>query len=512
MSHTSQTTRPLQEYLDALHREGILLSSPDATSASLTIANATDDSRDVRPQTLFVCKGATFRREYLLDAIEAGAVAYVAEQDFGVSIPAIIVSDIRRALGITADLAWNHPSEHIDICAITGTRGKTTTAYCLRSILQARAERLGLPRCPLFSTITLDDGIEVETSTLTTPEPFDLQRHIANAVASGSSALVMEASSQALKYGRMRGVELAVGAFTNISEDHISPIEHPTFEDYFASKLRLFEKARTAVVNLDMKPECRERVLSAASACERTITCSTTEAEADLRTVNIRHERGGIAFELTAGPNVPELNEPLAVRLPMLGLYNAENALIAAACALAVGATAADIRAGLEAVHIPGRMEIVHQEDGLTVIVDYAHNGSSLEALLTDVRDAYPNHEVTCVFGATGTKGVERRYGMGETAGRLADRIIVTEDDPGKEDPALIAQEIEQAAREAGATNITTILDRREAARHAIEGARRPAVVILAGKGHETFVVRGTERLPYEGDAAVIRSIVGQAE
>lgn len=530
-----QLPSTLAAYAALLEHAGILADqSPVATrtgrNPDLMITHVSCDSRDVQPGTLFICKGAAFDVRYLEDACAAGAVAYVAEHPFpGIDAPCLAVTNIRDALGLLADRAWGHPSSRIGICAITGTKGKTTTAFCLRAILDARAARLGLPRCPIFSTIVLDDGLSAAPATLTTPEPLDLQRHLANAVASGADALVMEASSQALKYGRMAGVELAVAAFTNISEDHISPIEHPTFEDYLASKLRIFEQCRTAVVNLDLDSAQLPRVLEAAATCERLITFSTACAAADVRVRDVRHDAGGLCFDLVlsgaaaaciqhedgVGNDGAELVDGSALviplRLSMLGTYNVENALAAIACALTLGATLGDVRTGLAAVRVPGRMELAYQDESLAVIVDYAHNGSSLESLLTDVHAAYPGRAVTCVFGATGTKGVERRFGMGEAAGKLADRIVITEDDPGLEDPADIAVQIERAAREAGGTRIETVLDRREAIRRAIAQAQRPAVVVLAGKGHEEFMIRGRAHEPYAGDAATVREVLGDA-
>lgn len=504
-----ECTQPLAVYRALLERAGVQVTQRG--TGNPVISHVSCDSRDVVPGTLFICKGAGFKPAYLEAALANGAVAYVAREPIpGCATPLLAVDDIRCAMGVLADATWDHPSGRIDVCAITGTRGKTTTAYCLRAILNARAARRGEPRCPLFSTIMIDDGLSTEPAVLTTPEPLDLQRHLARAAASGASALVMEASSQALKYGRMAGVDVAVGAFLNISEDHISPIEHPTFEDYLAAKLRLFEHAQRAVINLDMDPAYLPRVRATAATCADVLTFSCRDHAADVYAENVRPEDGCLAFDLVhAGAAHP-------MRLSLLGSYNVENALAAAACALALGATIDDIRTGFAQVSVPGRMEIAYADDNLSVIVDYAHNGGSLEALLTDVRAAYPGRELTCLFGATGTKGVERRYGMGAAAGRLADRIVATEDDPGTEDPAVICDAIEQAAREAGADRadgpipITTILSREDAIRYALETAQRPAVVVLAGKGHETFMIHGTRHDPYAGDGLAVRRIMGR--
>lgn len=497
-------------------------------AAELPISYVSCDSRDIEPHTLFICKGAAFKAAYLAQAQEAGAVAYVAEAPFEDpdtpdsvrALPCLVVNNIRGALGVLADAAWDHPSGKLNIVAFTGTKGKTTSAWCLRSILDERARRLGLPRTPLFSSVLLDDGVTAGPATLTTPEPLDLERHLANAVSTGADTLVMEASSQALKYGRMIGVDLGVAAFTNISEDHISPIEHPTFEDYFSSKLLIFKQARTAIINLDIQPDLLARINDACQTCQNVITFAMNNPEADVRATNVVHQRGSLSFTLTISnaalsdgsiESSQEGSVELPVVLSMPGDYNVENALGAVACALTLGATAEDIKAGLSHVQVPGRMQNICSTPELVVLVDFAHNGRSMEVLLETVHQAYPNYTVTVVFGATGTKGTDRRYGMGKAAGKDADHIVITTDDPGMEDPADIAAAIDQSARQAAqetnrAPLIETILDRTEAIEHALSNAvqaETPEVVILTGKGTEDYMILGTRHVPYRGDIAI---------
>ena len=487
----------LGAYIDLLERAGVLVGAqPDARD--LRIAYATDDSRLVRPDTLFICKGAAFKREYLLQAIEAGAVAYVSKTDLEVPVPHIEVSDIRRAMARIADAAYDHPSGKLSLCAFTGTKGKTTSAYYLRGILDAQAAFEGAPATPYLSSVGYFDGIEAGTSKLTTPEPFELEQRVANAVTAGARRMVMEASSQALKYGRCEGMQFAVGAFTNIGEDHISPIEHPTFEDYFASKLKIFAQSACAVVNLDM--DYVDTVLEAARACERVMTYSLEDPTASVYAGELKHTSAGITTVVRTPRFTCEVLIPTPVR------FNVANAVGAIAVAEALGVDERAVVAGLRDVRIPGRMELYPAASGEVMgIVDYAHNGMSLQTLLCDVRENYPDRELAVVFGATGGKGVDRRQTMGAAAGAYADRIVITEDDPGPEDPADICRAIAQAVEAQGNHAWKIVLDRSEAIRTCVRETAGPAVIVVTGKGQETRMLRREGAVPCEADGVVLR-------
>ena len=499
----SQRTRLLGDYLKILRAHDVLADEvpPTALPADLPIHWVSCDSHDVKPATLFVCKGASFKRDYLLDAMAAGAVAYVSVEDYGVDIPRIAVRDIRRTLGLLADAAWDHPSGRLKVCAFTGTKGKTTSVYYLRSILAARARRIGALPPAYITGIDYDDGAEQGASVLTTPEAFELERHLANAVAADRDVFVMEASSQALKIHRTLGVEFAVGAFTNFGEDHISPIEHPTIEDYLASKLMLFRSCRTAVVNLDM--QVAPQVLEAARACERVLTYSLEDAAADVFVEQWTRAEGGIAFTVRTPRFTCEATLPTPAR------FNLANALGAIACAEALGADPQDVIEGLAHVRVSGRMEIYPSKSGRIVgVVDYAHNGMSLEALLSELRASYPGRELVVVFGATGGKGVDRRDTMGEAAGKLADRIIITEDDPGPEDPAVICDAIARAVSAQGNENWQIELDRSRAIELAVRAPQGPAVVVVTGKGNDAYMLRHGVHEPYEPDGIQLERLL----
>ncbi|MBE6469649.1 MAG: UDP-N-acetylmuramoyl-L-alanyl-D-glutamate--2,6-diaminopimelate ligase [Coriobacteriaceae bacterium] len=508
MNAAVQIPQSLGAYAALLESDGILAEVRGAAPEKLeriTASLATDDSREAAPGSLFVCKGAAFKRDHLIDAIAAGATAYVSETDYDVSIPLLLVTNIRRALGLIADAAWGHPSGDLEVCAFTGTKGKTTCAYYLKHLLDARARRLGGKPAGLFSTVDYFDGVGAGSSSLTTPESFQLERQLANARGAGLEHVVMEASSQALKFERTLGVDFAVGAFINIGEDHISPIEHPTFEDYFASKLKLFAQSRCAVVNLDM--DHVDRVLEAARACPRTLTYALEGRRADVFAEDLTHTEQGVVARV----RTPAFTRDIEIATPVA--FNVSNALATIACALALGVEEEDIVNGFRDVRVPGRMELYPAPSGRVLgVVDYAHNGMSLTTLLTDLRANYPDRELAVVFGATGGKGIDRRETMGEAAGRLADRIVITEDDPGPEDPSDIAHAIAQAVERVGNVPHQVILDRVEAIRTCVRETERPALVIVTGKGSDAYMLRNGVHEPYVPDGVTLERALEEFE
>ena len=496
---SNRTRLPLGDYYQLLLRHGLLAdAAPLAADLTHPVSLVSCDSKLVIPNTLFVCKGVKFKEEYLRSAMEQGAFTYVSEREYpAVPLPCIRVTDIRQAMGLLADRAYGHPSGALQITGITGTKGKTTTAYYIKSIVDAWLAGQGHRESALLSTIVTDDGVERRPAKLTTPEPLDLQRHLWNAVSAGADYLTMEVSSQALKYGRVIGVELACAVFLNIGEDHISPVEHPDLEDYLNSKLLIFQQAQSACVCLDC--DHVERVRAAAAACPRVVTFSQKFPSADVYGSQVRKEGEKIAFHV----RTPRYERELAISTP--GLFNVENALAAVAAAEVYGIPAEAVAAGLVRAFVPGRMEHYVSADGeISVIVDYSHNGMSLQNALRSVRAEYPGRELTVLFGCTGGKGIDRREGMGNAAGEWADRIILTEDDPGPEEVEAICADIGVFLTAHG-KDYTVIPNREAAVETAILGARRPAVVLLAGKGCEEAQKRKNGPEPCIPDGTLAR-------
>ncbi len=489
------TLYSLSEYCALLEQSGLLAAPlPAELEPGRTVELVSCDSKEVVPGALFLCKGAHFKPEYLAEAARRGAFAYVSETAYPqVELPCILVTEIRRAMALLAVNYYNDPAGKLKVIGITGTKGKSTAAYYLKSILDGWLAPAG-GSCGLISSIETWDGAERFPSRMTTPEPLELQRHLANALAAGMEYVVMEASSQALKYHRTLGVRFAAAVFLNIGLDHISPAEHPDFADYLRSKLRIFSQAEVSFVNLDS--DRAGEILSAARRnCPKVITFSRRDPSADVFAESIRKEGNAIAFRV----------DGRELRLTMPGLFNVENALAAAAVCRELGVPAVCVATGLERARVPGRMEIYSSADGnVAAIVDFAHNKMSFEALFRSVREEYPGRRVVTVFGCPGGKALDRRQEMGAVAGRWSDAVLLTEDDPGEEDPAAICAEIAVHVR-AQNCPYRVELNRGEAIRQAILGCDSPSVVVIAGKGVERYQKRGLEYVdtPLDADYAL---------
>lgn len=481
------TLHTLGYYAGLLAQRGLLIQTPAGADLTRPVLLVTCDSRSVAPDTLFLCKGAHFRPSYLDQAVQRGAFCYVSETPYPqCPLPCLPVTDVRRAMALLANAFYNEPWRDLRVVGITGTKGKSSTAYFLKSVLDLYLAQKGGQESGLISSIDTYDGAERFESHLTTPEPLDVERHFANALACGLEFLTMEVSSQALKYDRVYGVEFAAAVFLNIGSDHISPVEHPNFEDYLRSKLRIFSQCAAACVNLDSA--CSERILLAArsGSAQRILTFSQTDPEADIYASNVHKQGGETVFRV----RTPRYERELRLTIP--GLFNVENALAAAAVCECFGISPACVEAGLFRARAPGRMEVFTSAGReIVAIVDYAHNKLSFEALFRSVREEYPGRQVSIVFGSAGKKAYDRRRDLGETAGRCADRVYVTEEDPGEEDVEQICREIAAYVNVQGCP-CSILPDRGEAIRTAIFSCRTPAVVLVTGKGAETRQKRGT--------------------
>lgn len=485
---------PLGDYFNLLQREGLL--APGAVCGAdlnRTVELVSCDSQQVVPGTLFLVKGAHFKAEYLSDAVAKGAFAYVSEQDFpGVAAPRIAVTDVRRAMALFADKFYDRPSQKLNVIGITGTKGKSSTSYYLKYIFDEFERGRGGQESGVIGSIDTYDGVERFESHLTTPEPLDLERHLANAASVGMKYLTMEVSSQALKYDRMVGVRLAAAVFLNIGEDHISPIEHPDFEDYFTSKLRIFEHSDLAAVNLDS--DHAGRVLEAAKGCPRCITFSQTDSSAAVYASQVRKSGNDILFKVKTPRFFREF------RLTMPGLFNVQNALAAIAVCEGLGIPEQCIYVGLMKARVPGRMEIyTNADDRVITIVDYAHNKLSFQKLFESVKEEYPGRRIVTVFGCPGKKALARRRDLGEISGRYSDLVILTEEDSGEEDTVDICRQIAVHV-EAEGCQYSIQPDRGEAIRQAIFGSEVPTVILLTGKGAETRQKRGVEYIECPSD------------
>ena len=408
-------------------------------AAAVEIAELAYDTRAVTPGALFFCvRGSrSDGHDHGVDAVARGAAALVVERPLDVTVPQLVVADARRAMAPAAVAFFRDPSRELDVAAVTGTAGKTTTTYLLHEILRADGRRPGL-----LTNLERRVGEDVRPASLNTPEAIELQRLFREMVDAGNASCAIEATSHASVQGRLDGVRFAVLVFTNLAHEHLD--FHRTMEAYFAAKGRLFAQAERAVINVG-DPWGRR-----------------------------------LAAELDDPVVFDADRDALDANLKLRGRFNLENALAAAAAARALGIGEDAIRDGIEAVDgVPGRLEFVDEGQPFAVIVDYAHKPASLERVLHEAR-RLSDGRVICVFGCGGDRDREKRPLMGRIARDLADVAIVTSDNPRSEDPLAIIDEIV-----AGAPKLEVEPDRRAAIASAIESGREGDVVLIAGKGHE---------------------------
>ena len=466
-------------------------------------------SADVTPDTFFICKGAAFKEEYLRDAIAKGAGVYLAQSLYeGVDCPHILVSDIRKAMSLVSIAFYQKAYRNFRVVGLTGTKGKTTTTYFMKNILDAfcrRNPQLGAAqKSAVLSTVEVDTGIEHHEAHLTTPESPDLQRYFAQARDSGLPFLTMEVSSQAYKLSRVYGMDFDIGMFLNIGEDHIGPLEHTDFEDYFSCKLQLMEHCRTAIINREM--DHAQRVLEHARAhAQRVLTFGKLET-ADLDDDDcwilrdIQKEEQGFTFTTSHGL------EQDSWRIRMAGRFNVENALAAILAAKALGVDDQSIREGLLQNEVQGRMNLF-EKDGVTVLVDYAHNFLSFQKLYESLKADYPGQRIVVVVGCPGGKAQLRRRDIGTLSGQNADYLYLTAEDPQFEDVRSICEEIASFVKPYG-TPYEIIEDRAQAVEKAITTAQKGDVIVLAAKGEEVYQkVRG-EYVYYESDLAIAKRLL----
>lgn len=466
-------------------------------------------SADVTPDTFFICKGAAFKEEYLRDAIAKGAGVYLAQSLYeGVDCLHILVSDIRKAMSLVSIAFYQKAYRNFRVVGLTGTKGKTTTTYFMKNILDAFCRRnpqlCAAQKSAVLSTVEVDTGIEHHEAHLTTPESPDLQRYFAQTRDSGLPFLTMEVSSQAYKLSRVYGMDFDIGMFLNIGEDHIGPLEHTDFEDYFSCKLQLMEHCRTAIVNREM--DHAQRVLEHARAhAQRVLTFGKLET-ADLDDDDcwilrdIQKEEQGFTFTTSHGLAQDSW------RIRMAGRFNVENALAAILAAKALGVDDQSIREGLLQNEVQGRMNLF-EKDGVTVLVDYAHNFLSFQKLYESLKADYPGQRIVVVVGCPGGKAQLRRRDIGTLSGQNADYLYLTAEDPQFEDVRSICEEIASFVKPYG-TPYEIIEDRAQAVEKAITTAQKGDVIVLAAKGEEVYQkVRG-EYVYYESDLAIAKRLL----
>ena len=435
-----------------------------------------NDSRKVREGSVFVCiSGAVVDgHEFVGDVAAKGAAAVIVEKDVEApeDMTVIRVPDTRYALALMSAAYFGYPADKMKIIGITGTKGKTTTTYMIKSILEGVGHKVGL-----IGTIEAIIGDETIPAANTTPESYTIHQYFARMAEAGCDCVVMEVSSQGLMLHRTAGIPFEIGIFTNLGRDHIGPNEHADFEDYKRCKGLLFQQCRLGIANVD-DPYFGD-VFAKATCTTETFGFSE---KADLRATDThlvsRPGYLGVAYHVSGLMDFD-------VEIDIPGKFSVYNSMTAIAICRHFGVSKETILESLKSIRVKGRVEIVPVSSKFTLMIDYAHNAMSLNSLLTTLKE-YDPKRLVCLFGCGGNRSRDRRFEMGEVSSRLADLTIVTSDNPRNEEPEAIIEDIITGVKKADGEYIA-ITDRHEAIRYAIENAKEGDVIVLAGKGHEDY-------------------------
>lgn len=469
-----------EKLITKLKEYNLLITYP---KKDLQIDYVTYNSKDVKKNTLFVCKGVMFKDKYLKEAIENGAVLYISEKEYAVEIPGLIVKNVRKALSIISSLYYKDDLFKI---GITGTKGKTTVNYFLHNILK---HHLGYEP-GIIATHKYYDGNKWGENELTTPESLELHKYFHNMTLNNLKYVTMEVSSQAVFHSRVYGMNFEIGAFLNISEDHISPLEHKNFDDYFNCKLKFLTMCDKIVLfkHTDHYEEVLERIKD-----KEIITYGFHDADYIIKNIEVNNN---IFFEVST-KDKSEVYE-----ISMLGRFNVLNATCAIVIAKILGVSYENIRKGLLETTVSGRMNLI--KGGICpIIIDYAHNKLSAEALYKSLKKDFPGKKIKVLFGCPGNKGFNRRKEMGLLAGLYADYVYLTAEDPGNSTVKEIADDISKYI-EKYHHNYEVIEDREEAISKAIRNATNEDIIVLLGKGDENYQIVGNNFLPYDTDKVIV--------
>lgn len=506
----------IKEVITLLSEHNLLKHATDNQNLTdnIIFKQVTYDSRNIISGALFFCKGH-FNPKYLVSARKKGASGYVAEQimDEGQGLIPIIVNNVQKAMALIGAAFYGYPQNDLFLIAYTGTKGKTTSSYFAKSILDQAFDH----KTALISTINTVVGNrpnQTFKSHLTTPESLDIFRYMRQAVNNGMTHLVMEVSSQAYKKNRVYGLKFNVGIFLNISPDHISPNEHPTFADYLHCKEQLMVNSDVCIINADTDYFADVYGTAKATTNKQNIylfsrnqtMINGIEIDFNFNSLSDTINNNLIKVQaITTRAQQMNLNADYKIAIP--GDYNESNAMSAIIATSLVQVNVNDIQHGLSKVFVPGRMESYDARQHGMVYVDYAHNYASMHALLHFLKKNNPLGKVIVVVGSTGNKGIDRREGFGKALSENADIAFLTTDDPNFENPADIAHEID-AHIDHKKVKVHLELDRRLAIKKAIYAGNNNAMIVVAGKGKDPYQKINGVDTPYETDSVVVKNVL----
>lgn len=441
------------------------------------------DSRKITKGCLFICICGykTDGHDFAIEAIQKGASVLVVQKDIvlpeGYEAAIIKVKDTRYAMAFISAAYFGHPADHLKVIGITGTKGKTTTTYLIKSILEQSGYKVGL--IGTIETIIGDEHIKANN---TTPESFLLQEYFARMEKAGCEIVVMEVASQGLKLHRTQGFTFELGIFTNLEPDHIGPNEHADFAEYRMCKGLLFKQCRHGIVNKD--DENLEELLKGHTCTIETYGFDKT-ADLYAEDLELVKKPGELGIDFLVKSNVKDAPADFRVEVPTPGRFSVYNALTAIAVCRHFKVSVPQIQKALLSAHVRGRIEMVPVSPDFTLLIDYAHNAMSLKSILTTLREYEPKRLV-CLFGCGGNRSKIRRYEMGEVSGNLADLTIITSDNPRDEEPQDIIDDIKTGMTKTNGKYVE-ICDRKEAIAYAIHHGQLGDIIVLAGKGHEDY-------------------------
>lgn len=473
--------------------EGIEIQKISGT-IDIEIRGITYDSRKVSKDYMFVAiKGfKTDGHNYIADAIKNGATAIIVEDDVKIDNPGITIIKLKSTRTSLSKLSANYygnPSKKMNMIGVTGTNGKTTVTYLLKSIFESAGQKTGI--IGTIGSVVDEKIIKTEN---TTPESTIIQEHLSTMVNANVKNCVMEVSSHSLDLKRVEDCNFDVGIFTNLSRDHLD--YHKTLENYFKAKLKLFFMTKKAnIINID--DDYGDRIIKSTSHLNTSIITFGIEGKADIFATDIDYHLEGVNFVL----NTPKGSIDIHLNIP--GKFSVYNALAAASCAYAYNLDLVHIQSGLAKVKgVKGRFELVPIDRDFSVIIDFAHTPDGLEKVLTTIRQ-FAEGRIVALFGAGGNRDKSKRPIMGETVGKYADFLIVTSDNPRNEDPKKIIEDVVAGVKKVN-NNYITIVDRKEAIRYALENAKPKDIILLAGKGHETYTIINDKVIPFDEKQIVL--------
>lgn len=482
--------------LDAILKNIPILKN--AEDIDIEISDICYDSRNIKPNCIFVClKGAKFDgHDYINEAFSKGASVVVVQEDVDFkNIPIIKVENTRKFLALASANFFGNPDKKLKTIAITGTKGKTTTSFMVRSILEKASLKTGI-----IGTIGVVMDENITKLNNTTPESYEIHKNFKKMVDNGAKCVVMEVSSIGVKSYRSYGIDFDYAVFTNFSSDHIGENEHKDLDEYFKFKDMLFDNCKNAVINLD--DEKSKKILSRHLCNKKTFGLKNTS---DLMSENIELINNGgeigVTFDFKGIINLKN------VKIKIPGIFNVYNAMAAALVCKLIGVSDENIKSGLFETKVKGRVEPINISDDYALFIDYAHNAVSMENILTTFKEYNPKRLIT-MFGAGGNRPKIRRYEMGETSGEFSDLSVITSDNPRNENPLDIIEDIKLGINKTNGKYIV-IPDRKEAIEYCIKNAEKGDIIVLAGKGHEDYQEINGVKYPFD-ERMVINDIVNK--